>query len=147
MTKFYKWGDRERKSQNYDKEKITLTKAGKTYNVYDYIQAANVDTDIYEVMKKYHCMESEAVKIMEEKGGEKGIFLDIRALQGKIQDIGDVQKVAQEAQEMFENLPAEIKSKYGNDLSLWFEEQKKKEKEAEQNNQNQNKGDVNNEAK
>lgn len=134
MTNFYKWGDRNRKNQDYDKEKITITKAGKTYNVYDAIQAANVDTDIYEVMKKYHIMEDEAIKLMEEKGGEKAIFQDIRALQAKIKDIGDIQQVAQEAKEMFENLPVDIKSKYGNNLSLWFEDQKKKE-EAEKNKQ------------
>lgn len=132
MTQFYKWGDRDRKAQKYDKEKITITKAGKTYNVYDSIQAANIDTDIYEVIQKYHCTESEAVQIMNEKGGEQGVFADIRALQNQIKDIGDIQRVAEEAQNMFEALPAEIKKAAGNNLEDWYNEQKKKAEKAAQ---------------
>lgn len=129
MTKFYKYGDRDRKQQTFDKEKITITKAGKTYNVFDAIQAANIDTDIYEVIKKYHINESEAVNLMLERGGEQGVYGDIVALQEKIKDIGDVQQIAQQAKEMFEQLPAEIKTKYGNDLEQFLIEQKKKQSE------------------
>lgn len=126
MTKFFKYGDRNRKQQSFDREKITITKAGVTVNVYDQIQANNVDTDIYEVAKKYHIMPDEATELMKEKGGQQGIYLDIREIQDKIKDIGDVQEVANKAQELFEQLPVEIKQKYGNDLSLWYKDQEKK---------------------
>ena len=62
---------------------------------------------------------------MEQKGGTQGIFLDMVELQNKIQDIGDVQQAAQTAQTLFEQLPADIKQKYGNDLTAFFKDQKK----------------------
>lgn len=143
---FAKYGDRDRKQQAFDKEKITITKAGVTVNVYDQIQAANVDTNIYEVMKKYHLNEDEAVQFLQEKGGEQGIFQDIRALQENIKDIGDVMQTAQKAQEMFENLPNEVKQKYGNNLVNFFHEQKKKQVEEKTDKTDQVEG-VNNETK
>lgn len=40
--------------QEFDRRKISFEKYGKDVNVYDYIQSNNVDTDIYEVAKKYN---------------------------------------------------------------------------------------------
>lgn len=125
MTKFFKYGDRNRKQQEFDREKITITKAGVTVNVYDQIQANNIDTDIYDVAKKYHMMPDEAVELMKERGGEQGVFMDIREIQDKIQNIGDVINVAKEAQNTFENLPLEIRQKYGHDLNIWYKDQQK----------------------
>lgn len=132
MTKFFKYGDRNRKQQSFDREKITITKGGNTVNVYDQIQANNVDTDIYEVAKKYHMIADEAAEFMKEKGGQQGIYMDIREIQDKIQNIGDVQQVANQAQELFEQLPVEIKQKYGNNLSLWYKDQEEKYKKDQE---------------
>ena len=40
-------------AQNYDRTKIEITKAGKTYNLYDSIQAQREDTEIYPTLEKY----------------------------------------------------------------------------------------------
>lgn len=127
----FKNRERVKIQQNFDKEKIFVTKQGQKINCFDSIQAANVDTNIYDVMKKYHCQENEAMELMKSRGGEQGIFANIVELQEKIKDIGDVQDVAQRAQELFEQLPAEIKNKYGNDLNAFFKDQKAKAEEEE----------------
>lgn len=136
---FLKYGDRDPKPLKMDIKNITLTKAGRTFNVFDAIQAANVDTDIYEVMKKYHCVADEAAQYMEEHGGEKGIYMDIRAIQQQIQDLGNIHDIARRAQEMFDALPTEIKSKYGDNLDGFMQVmQEKLTKENEPEPQKQN---------
>lgn len=131
--KFGKRGDRTIVQQTFDKDKIFVEKAGKKINCYDAIQAANVDTDIYEVMKKYHCQEDTALQLMQERGGEKGIYQDIREIQENCEDIGDIIALQQQAQQMFEELPVEVKTKYGNDLTEFMKAQEKAEKDALRN--------------
>lgn len=129
--KFAKRGERHPQQQEFDRKKITLTKAGETYNVYDAIQAANVDTDIYEVLKKYHCTTDQAVEYMQNKGGIKGVYQDIVELQNKAQNLADIFEIQQEAQMKFDLLPVEIKQKYGNNLSEFLTEMQKENKETE----------------
>jgi len=136
MTSIYgNFKNRERCKiqQTFDKEKIFVEKCGNKINCFDAIQEANIDTNIYDVMKKYHCVQDEALEIMKAKGGTEGVYLDIVELQNQIKDIGDIQRVAQQAQTMFEQLPNEIKQKYGNNLEDFFKDQEKlfKEKEKE----------------
>lgn len=143
--KFAKRGDRKIVQQNFDKEKIMLTKAGKTYNVYDAIQAANVDTDIYEVLKKYHCSTDQAVEFMKEKGGMQGIYGEFAELQTKCQSMQDVLSLKQKADELFYNLPVEVRSKYGHNLEEFFKDlEKNSKKQTEPVNE---KGEVDNEQK
>lgn len=129
--KFAKLGDRNRKQQEFDKEKIFVERCGQKINCFDAIQAANVDTNIYEVMKKYHCQQNDAIELMKERGGEQGIYMDIAELQNQIKDIGDVQKVMQRATMLFEQLPAEIKQKYGNNAVEFYNAQEKIFKDLE----------------
>lgn len=130
--KFAKRGDRLIVKQEFDKDKIFVTKAGKTYNVYDAIQAANVDTDIVEVMKKYNLTEDKAAELMEERGGVQGIYKDICEMQKTAQTLPELMQVGKNAQELFDNLPLEVKSKYGNDLSKFLKDQKEQdEKQSE----------------
>lgn len=129
MTKFRKWGDRNPVQQEFDREKITITKAGVTYNVYDSIQEANVDTDIVEVMKKYHCQQDDAIKFMEQKGGMKGIYADFAQLQEKAQTIPDLFVLKQHSDELFANLPSEIREKYGCNLEEFFKDLNERAKE------------------
>lgn len=121
--KFAKRGDRNRQQQDFDKEKIFVERCGQKINCFDAIQAANVDTNIYDVMRKYHCQQDEAVQLMQARGGEQGIYADVIELQRRIQDIGDVQQVMQRATMLFEQLPAEVKQKYGNDAITFYKSQ------------------------
>lgn len=50
-------GERIRIRQKFDPEKIFVIKAGQKINVYDAIQEASVDTDIYKTLEKYGSLE------------------------------------------------------------------------------------------
>lgn len=132
MAKFAKRGDCLNVGQSFDKENITITKGGKTYNVYDAIQANNVDTDIYEVLKKYHCTEEQGIEYMNEHGGVKGVYEDICNLQKRGSTLADFLDIQSEAQSMFEQLPVEIKQKYQNNLADFLKENAKKENAKKQ---------------
>lgn len=135
--------ERTRVQQHFDRKKIFVEKCGQKINCFDAIQAANVDTNIYEVMNKYHCVVNEALEILKQKGGIKAFYADLTSLQTKIQDIGDVQEAALKAQRLFAELPSEIKSKYGNNLEEFLREQKKNETELKtQKNTNEVKNEI-----
>lgn len=120
--KFGKRGDIRNAAQSFDREKIFVTKGGHKFNVYDMIQEANVDTDIYEVMKKYHCMEDEAIEIMQAKGGIKGVYGEFVELQESITGFADIQRVQQRAEQMFNELPVDIRQKYGHNLEKFLDD-------------------------
>lgn len=131
--KFAKRGDITNKPQEFDREKIFIEKGGQKYNVYDAIQAANVDTEIYEVMKKYNCMEDEAQKFMEKNGGMKGIYADLSILMNNAQTLGDIMAIQRDAEQKFNNLPVEIREKYGQNLEQFLlDVEKESKKLAEQ---------------
>lgn len=138
MAKFAKRGDCLNVGQSFDKENITTTKGGKTYNVYDAIQANNVDTDIYEVLKKYHCTEEQGIEYMNEHGGVKGVYQDICDLQKRGGTLADFLDIQSEAQSMFEQLPVEVKQKYQNSLADFLKENAKKQETEPQTDKQKN---------
>lgn len=120
--KFAKRGDRQLKQQFFDEKKISFTKAGTTYNNQKFITAANVDTDINVVLKKYGCTVDEATELMKARGGMKAIYADFAELQARAQSIPDIINLKNKADEEFAKLPAEIREKYGNNLENFFTE-------------------------
>lgn len=50
-------GPRIRKQQSFDPEKIFVVKCGQKINMYDSIQEASEDTDIYKTLEKYGSIE------------------------------------------------------------------------------------------
>lgn len=50
-------GPRIRKQQGFDPEKIFVVKCGQKINMYDSIQEASEDTDIYKTLEKYGSIE------------------------------------------------------------------------------------------
>lgn len=132
---FRKYGFNETNAQTYDRKKIKAKKCGKEYNVYDEIQAQNIDTDIKEVLKKYHCSMDAAIEIMQSRGGVVGIYSDIVELQEKAQDLPSLMKLQNYVQEQFDQLPLELKQKYGNNPEEFLKnaeiEFKKLQKESE----------------
>lgn len=129
---FRKYGFNETNAQTYNHKKIFATKCGKKYNVYDAIQAANVDTDIKEVLKKYHCTADEAAAIMEQRGGIKGIYADIVAIQEKCESMADLMQFKDYVQNEFENLPLEMRQKYGNNVEEFLKNANKELQAAQQ---------------
>ena len=118
---------RERKQQAFDREVIHIIKCGQKINVYDSIQAASEDTDIYETLEKYGSIES-----MQKYNGEeiKQDFDDYMSLQ-------DLQERTNKANNMWEKLPAGVREKFHNNIfeflqkaPKWLDEEANKIKNA-----------------
>lgn len=94
--------------QNFDRKKIEITKAGKTYNVYDSIQANREDTEIYPTLEKYGNLEK-----MERTASENQQKIS------EIMTIGDLMMKDRQLQEFFEDLPSKERNKFDNDFYLF----------------------------
>lgn len=127
--KFAKRGDRNTIYQKFNPKTICFKKAGTTYNNFEFIQAANVDTDIKEVIKKYNCSVDEAAEFMKKKGGMQGIYGEFQELQAQCQSLADIIQLKDKADKMFYNLPTEIRDKYGNNLEQFFKDLTTKKEE------------------
>lgn len=109
---YQKW--RERKQQDFDKENITLTKAGKKFNVYDKIQESREDTEIYPTLEKYGCIDRMMLDT-------KGVYDDFT----KYGSLRDVKAQQQLANQMFYNLPLEVRQKFNNDKNQFLNDGEK----------------------
>lgn len=137
---------RERHAQSFDKSKITLTKAGNTYNVYDKIQEAREDTEIYPTLEKYGCIDR--LKL----AGEP-LYQDFTELQ-KLGDARNILEFQKKAENMFYSMPTEDRSVFNNSIQQFVEKGeswlKEKIEKAKQNEpeapttQTEEKGEVNN---
>lgn len=129
MAKFKYLNDRERHSQSFDKEKISITKAGKTYNVYDFIQEGRDDTEIYPTLEKYGCIDKLKMDTQE-------VYNNF----SKLSDMRDIIEQKKEADLIWENLPLEVRSEFGNNQQEFLRDGEKwlKSKLIEQSIQNDN---------
>lgn len=109
---FMNW--REKKSQKFDKSKITLTKAGKTYNVYDKIQEAREDTEIYPTLEKYGCIDRMMLD-------SQGVYADFQ----NFNDLRDLKDQQNMATNMFYNLPLETRKEFNNNINTFVKEGEK----------------------
>lgn len=109
---FMNW--RERKAQKFDKSKITLTKAGKTYNVYDKIQEGREDTEIYPTLEKYGCIDRMMLD-------SQGVYADFQNF-NDLRDLKDQQNLATN---MFYNLPLETRKEFNNNINTFVKEGEK----------------------
>lgn len=109
---YKKW--RKRKQQSFDKENITLTKAGKKFNVYDKIQEAREDTEIIPTLKKYGCIDR--------------MELDHHAVYGDFREYGDLRELKDQqikATNMFYSLPLETRQKFNNNINTFIKDGEK----------------------
>lgn len=141
-------------SKSFDREKITVMKAGKEINCFDYIQAANVDCDIYETLRKYNMSADfeNAKMFMSRKDGAQALYGDFTALQDK--DARDLQEQMNYADYLFNQLPNEIKQKFENNKykfmkegKQWLEEELKKTNSLPKDEPKPTEGGVTNEQK
>ena len=119
---------RERKQQYFDKDTITITMSGKTYNMYDSIQEAREDTEIYPTLEKYGCLDPIMVN-------KEQMYLDLR---GWKTDARSLTEMTMKADEMWNKLPHDIKAKFENNRDIfmrdgekWLKSEIEKEKPAE----------------
>ena len=83
----------------------TWIKYGKTEKVQDYIEANKTDTEIYECLEKYGCLKPLEMDYQ----GTYGDFTELNDLRGSLERM-------QKANEMWRQVPAEIKKEFNNDI-------------------------------
>lgn len=105
-------GERVRNQQTFDRENIFIVKAGNKYNVYDMIQEANQDTDIYKTLEKYGSIEPMMRYDLKEIQEDFDDFETMITLHDK----------QQAAQKMWENLSPGIREKFNNDRQKFLDE-------------------------
>lgn len=101
---------RERKSQEFDINE-PLTMGNKKFVVYDFIQAARTDTEIYPTLEKYGCidkMQMDAQKVY----ADFTAFKDLRTM--KDQQIM--------AQKMWADLPFDVRQHFNNNVHTFLAE-------------------------
>lgn len=97
-----------RKQQKFDPEKIIIKKAGKTINVFDWIQSGREDTEIYPTLEKYGCIDRMVMNT-------QGIYDDFT----KFKDLRGIKEQQQAAEAMFYQLPLEVRQKFNNNISTF----------------------------
>lgn len=100
---------REDYQQSFDRTKITYVKCGKEINIYDEIQANRTDTEIIPTLRKY--------------GNLKPLEVDYQGMYGEFEkmDLRDVYELKEKAENMYDQLPAEIKAQFNDDPREFLE--------------------------
>lgn len=108
-------------TQSFDREKIVLTKCGKTFNVYDFIQSGREDTEIYPTLEKYGCIDRMIVDYPQ-------VFADLT----QAKDLRGLYDQDIALRNIFDSLPLEERRLFNHDFytfkeqGLSYFEQKKK---------------------
>lgn len=141
--------DRKRHAQTFDKDNICLTKAGQTYNVYEAIQKAREDTEIYPTLDKYGCIDKLQLNI---DNAEK-FYQDIQ----EVKDLRGVIDQQHKATALWEALPLEVRAEFGHSMNeftqkgeQWLKNKIESFKKANEEPKNQElpfESEVNNEQK
>lgn len=101
----------KRFNQDFDKDKITLTKAGVTFNVYDKIQEAREDTEIIPTLEKYGCIPVQSY--------------DSEALYQDFTNATDLRGVLDRkiaAENAFYQLPLDVRKEFDNNIDRFMRE-------------------------
>lgn len=110
--------------------KESVMKAGQPYVYYDRIQAARGDTEIIPTLEKYGCIDKMIVN-------KELIYADITEF--KNTDYRSLKEMTMKADNMWNQLPAEIKAQFENNRDIfikdgekWLKNQIEKEKPVKQ---------------
>lgn len=96
------------KGQTFGRPK--LIKAGKEFDVFDWIQEGREDTEIYTTLEKYNCIDR--------------MKLDHEALFGDMTEMKDLRGTIEQAkrgQELWNGLPIDVRSEFNNDIANFIE--------------------------
>nr|DAO66050.1 MAG TPA: hypothetical protein [Microviridae sp.] len=116
LRKFNIHNRAERRAQEYNKEEIKITIAGEEKNVYQMIQEAREDTEIYPTLEKYGCLDKLGVD-------NDKMFEDMREL-GKM-NLRDIKEQQKKAMELWYKLPVETRNEFGNNHKEFMEKGEK----------------------
>lgn len=111
--KCYKYGDKRRTQQKFDKD-ICFIKYGKPIKIYDFIQENSEDCNIYKNLEKYGSIEN-ALSIMNKIRpqiiADFEETMDLRSIEDKRIAINNI----------WEQLPVEEKAKFDNNFSTFID--------------------------
>lgn len=104
--KLPEWRKRVRKAQNFDKDNIFIEMKGQKINMYDMIQEAREDTEIYPTLEKYGCIEKLGMD-------PKKVYSDMKEL-SDITDLRQIYQAKEKADKLWESLPIEVREEFNN---------------------------------
>lgn len=107
-------GERIRKQQTFDPKKIFVEKCGQKINVYDSIQEASVDTDLYKTLEKYGSIEPLMNPNLQQIEQDFEEYETLMTLHEKIE----------KAENMWLKLDAGVKEKFHNNKNEFVEKGK-----------------------
>lgn len=124
--KFGKYGEHREVKQDFDIKNTFIEQAGEKINIYDKIQAATEDTDIYQTLEKYGSLKPIELNA-------EGVFAEFEKTMSK-RDVEEQQKAADN---MWSKLPLKVREQFNNNkyefltngqkwLQKQIEEQQKK---------------------
>lgn len=119
--KFKKFGDRVRKQQEFDKN-ATFTRAGRKICIYDMIQEAQEDSEIYQTLEKYGCLD----RLQTNYGEMYGDFTQIP------KDLRDLTEHRNKIKEMFYELDVKDREYFNHDVNNFIRDGEKFLLEKEQ---------------
>ncbi len=93
------------KGQDFNKDEIFVIKAGKKINCYEEIQKNRDDTEIYPTLEKYGCLERMQLTVND----AESLYADLTGQKFELRDILNQQK---KANEMWENLPLDVRREF-----------------------------------
>lgn len=102
--------ERKRMAQNFNKDEIKVTKAGKEINVYQFIQTSREDTEIYPTLERYGCLDKMMLNTQE-------VYGDIR----NIKDLRNTIEQVEQANKLWDNLPLNVRQEFGHNKKEFIE--------------------------
>ena len=123
---YEKW--RDRKAQAFNPDEIFIEKCGKKINVFQMIQENRPDTEVYETLEKYGCLDRMTMDT-------KGVYADFTELQKMGNNPYEIQL---KADKLWDSLPLEVRQEFNHNKSdfmkngeNWLKQKIEQEKEPE----------------
>lgn len=113
----------ERKAQNFDKDNIEVIKCGQKINVYQAIQDAREDTELYPTLEKYGCIDKLPID-------HAKVYGDLT----QIKDLKDIMQQQIDAENLWLSLPLDVRRQFNHSKAEFIEKGAEwLEKEIEKN--------------
>lgn len=120
--KFSAWERKQTNGQIFGRPK--LKKAGKEFDVHDFIQENREDTEIYPTLEKYGSLEKITIN-------SEVLYGDMTRIKG----LRDIHEQIEESQQLWDSLPFEIRHEFQGNKRLFMENGEKWLKEKIEKNQ------------
>ena len=113
MATFKPFIKRQSVAQKFDLDR-TIKKAGKDYNYYQVIQAGRQDTELYPTLELYGCIDKMQID-------PNKVYADFR----EFKDLRSMQEQMNKAQQMWNDLPYDVRMKFNNNMHTFVKDGEK----------------------